>query len=88
MQLEIKLFGVSINSQNVVITFVEAVRLEYFSNDVLTDLIPSALGILVYNHFTSRERRYELFGTESIWLIFLTKLVVSWTYDGMSLRIG
>ena len=88
LQLEIKLFGVSINSQNVVITFVEAVRLEYFSNDVLTDLIPSALGILVYNHFTSRGTRYELFGTESIWLIFLTKLVVSWTYDGMSLRIG
>ena len=83
-----KLFSVSINSKNLVITFVEAVCLEYFSNDVLTDLISAALGILVYNDFTSRETRYELFGTESIWLIFLTKLVVSWTYDGMSLRIG
>ena len=33
---------------NVVITFVEAVRLEYFSMDVLTNLIPLAFGILVY----------------------------------------
>ena len=56
-------FSVSINAKNVVITFVEAVRLEYFSKDVLTDFIPSALGILVYNDFTFRETRYELSAT-------------------------
>ena len=39
----------------VLIAFVESVCLEYFSQDVLTDLIPSAFGILVYNDFTSRE---------------------------------
>ena len=38
----------------VLITFVESVCLEYFSQDVLTDLIRSAFGILVYNDFTSR----------------------------------
>ena len=39
----------------VLITFVESVCLEYFSQAVLTDLIPSAFGLLVYNDFTSRE---------------------------------
>ena len=86
--MKIKLFSVSINAKNVVITFVEAVRLEYFSKDVLTDLIPSAFGILVYNNFTSRETRYELSGTKLVWLIFLRKLVASWAYDGFSLTIG
>ena len=71
LQLKIKLFSVSINAKNVVITFVEAVYLEYFSKDVLTDLIPSAFKILVFNDFTSRKTRYELSGTKSIWLIFL-----------------
>ena len=52
--------------KNVVITFVEAVHLEYFSKGVLTDLIPAAFEILVGNDFTSRETRYELFGTKSI----------------------
>ena len=56
-------FSVSINAKNVVITFVEAVRLEYFSKDVLTDFIPSAFGILVYNDFSFREKRYELSAT-------------------------
>ena len=45
----------------------------------------SAFRILVYNDFTSRETRYELSGTKSIWLIFLRK---SWTYDGISLTVG
>ena len=84
MQLKIKLFSVSINAKNIVITLVEAVRLEYFSKDVLTDLIPSAFGILVRNDFTSREIRYELSGTKLIWIIFLRKSAVSWTYDGIS----
>ena len=88
LQLKIKLSSVSINAKNVVITFVEAVRLEYFSEDILTDFIPSEFGILVYNDFTSTETRYELSGTKLIWLIFLRKSVVSWTYDGISLTIG
>ena len=54
------------DAQIVPITLVETFRLEYFSKDVLTDLIPSAFGILVYNDFTFREARYELFGTKSI----------------------
>ena len=57
---------VSINAKNVVITFVKALRLEYFSKDVLTDLIPSAFGVMVYNDCTSTEARYQLFGTKSI----------------------
>ena len=87
LQMKIK-FNVSINAKNVVITFVEAVRLEYFSKDILTDFIPSEFGILVYNDFTSTETRYELSGTKLIWLIFLRKSDVSWTYDGISLTIG
>ena len=86
--MKIKLFNDSINAKNVVITFVEAIRLEYFSENVLTDLIPSAFGILVYNNCTSRETRNELSGSNSIWLIFLRKSVVYWTYDGISLTIG
>ena len=46
LHLKIKLLSASINAKNVVITFAEAVHLEYFSKDVLTDLIPSLLGIL------------------------------------------
>ena len=79
LKLKIKLFSVSINAKNVVITFVEAVYLKYFSKDVLTDLIPSAFRILVYSNFRSRKPRYELSGTKSIWLIFLRKSVVSCT---------
>ena len=82
------MFSVSINAKNIVITFVKAVCLKYFSKDFLTDLIPSAFGILVYNDFTSRETRYELSGTKLIWLIFPRKLVVSWTYDRIYLTIG
>ena len=78
----------SINAKNVVITFVEAVHLEYFSKDVLTDLIPSAFGIDVYSDFMFRETRYELSGTKLISLIFLKKSVAFWTYDGISLMIG
>ena len=88
LQLNIKLFSVSINNKNVVITFDEAVRLEYFSKDVLPDLIPSAFEILVYDDFTSRETTYELSGTKLIQLIFLRKSVVSQTYDEISLTIG
>ena len=88
LQFKIKLCSVSINAKNAVTTFVEAVRLEYFSKDVLTDLIPSAFGMLVYNDLTSRETRYEFSGTKSVWLIFLRKSVVSWSYDGISLTIG
>ena len=79
------MFSVGINAKNVVITFVEAVRLDYFSKDVLTDLIPSAFRILVYNDFTSREASYELSGTK---LIFVRKSVLSWTYDEICLTIG
>ena len=86
--MKIKLFCVGINAKKVVITFVEAVRLEYFSKDVLTDLIPSAFIILLYNDFMSRETRHELSGTKLIWLIFSRKSVVCWTYDGISLTIG
>ena len=52
-------------------TFVETIHIEYFFEDVLTDLIPSAFEILVYNGFTSREIKYELSGIESVWLILL-----------------
>ena len=83
------MFSVSINAKNIVITFVKAVCLKYFSKDFLTDLIPSAFGILVYNDFTSRETRvYEFSGTKSIWLIFLRKLIPSWVYHGISLTIN
>ena len=51
------------------------------------DLIPSVFGILVYNDFTSRGTRYELSRTKSSWLIFLRKLIVSWTYNGIFLTI-
>ena len=77
LQLQIKLPNVSIDAKNVVIRFLEVVRLEYFSKDVLTDFTPSAFGILIYNDFTSRETRYELSRTKSIWLIFLRKWLVS-----------
>ena len=86
--MKIKLFSVSINAKKVVIAFVEAFRLAYFSKDVLVNLIPSAFGILAHNDVTSRETRHELFETKSIWLIFLRESVVSWTYDGISLLIG
>ena len=56
--MKIKLFSVSINAKNVVSTFVEEICLEYFSEDLLVDLIPSAFGILVYNSFISREIRF------------------------------
>ena len=88
LQLKIKSLCVSINTKNVVITFVKVFRLEYFSKDVLTDLITSTFEVLVYVEFTSRETRYKLTGTNSIWLIFLRKLVVPWTYDEISLTIG
>ena len=64
--MKIKLLGDSVNVKNVVITFIEAARLKYFPKDALMDLIPSALVVLVYNDFKSRETRYELFGTKSI----------------------
>ena len=86
--MKIKLFSVSINAKKVVIAFVEAVLLEYFSKDVLVNLIPTAFGILMHNYVTSRETRYELSQTKSIWLIFLRKSVVSWTYDRISLLTG
>ena len=86
--MKIKLFSISINTKNVVITFVEAVCLGYFSKYVLTDLIPSSLVILVYNDFTSRQKSYELSGPKFIWLTFLRKSVVSWTYDWIYLTIG
>ena len=60
LQSKTKLFSVSIKAKNVVITFVEAVRLKSFSKDFLTDLILSSFGILMYNNFTSRETRYTL----------------------------
>ena len=82
------MFSLIINAKNILITFVQAVYLNYFSKDVLTDLIPSVFGILVYNDFTSRETTYKLSGAKSIWLIFLRNLLVSWTYDGISLTIN
>ena len=60
LQSKTKLFSVSIKAKNVVITFVEAVRLKSFSKDFLTDLILPSFGILMYNNFTSRETRYTL----------------------------
>ena len=88
LQLKIKLLNVSIKARNVVVTFVEAVHLEQFSKDVLTDLIPSTFGMLVYKEFTSKETRQELTGTKSAWLIFLRNNVVCWMCDGISLTIG
>ena len=86
--LKIKLFSVGIKAKNVVITFVKVVRLEYFSKNSSTDLIPSKFGILVYNDFTFRETRCDLSGTKSNCLVFLRKSVVSQTYYGISLTIG
>ena len=88
LQLKIKLFSVSINAQNDVIFFAEAVCLQYFSKNVLTDLIPSVFGTTMYNDLGFTETRYELSGTKSIWLIFLRKSGVSQMYDGISLTIG
>ena len=85
--MKIKLFNASINAKNVVITFVKGVCLEHFSKDVLTNLIPSAFGILVYNDFTSTETRYELSETKSI--CYLPKNVRSiFDYDEISLTIS
>ena len=50
------MFSVGINVKNIVITFIGAIRLEYFSKDVLTDLILSAFGILICNGFTSKKQ--------------------------------
>ena len=83
LQLKIKLFNASINAKNVVITFVK-VCLEYFSKDVLTNLIPSAFGILVYNDFTSTETRYELSETKSIGCL-RTNVPSIFDYDEISL---
>ena len=44
------MFSVSINAKNVVITFVEAVRLEYFPKDFLTDLIHSKYWCIMILH--------------------------------------
>lgn len=58
LQLKVELFNVSINAKKVVIIFVGAVHLEYFSKDDLTDLIPSSFGMLMHNDFTASETRY------------------------------
>ena len=71
LHLKIKLFSVSINAKNVVITFAEAIRLEYFIKHALANLIPSAFGILVYNDFRSGEKGYEF----SVNLVNLSKKV-------------
>ena len=64
MQLKIKLYKVSVNAKTEVYTFAEVVRSEYFSKDVLTDMISSALGILVYNEFKSKKTRHRMSGTK------------------------
>ena len=50
LQLNTKLFNVKTHYRKVSITFVATVLLGKFSKDVLTALIPSELGILVYKH--------------------------------------
>ena len=70
LQLNTRLFNVRINDRKVVITFVATVLQGKFSQDVLTALIPSELGILVYKDLPSRDTKYELSGIFSILLIF------------------
>ena len=76
MQLNTNVFNVKINDRKVVITFVATVLLGKFSKDVLTALIPSELGILVYKDLTFRDAKYELSGIFSILLIFHKKALV------------
>ena len=77
LQLNAKLFNVKINDIKIVITFVATVLLGKFSKDVLTALILSELGILVYKYLTSKDTKYELSGIFSVLLIFRKKSLVS-----------
>ena len=72
-----KLLKVKINDRKVVATFVAAALLGKFSIDVLTVLIPSELGILVYKDLMSKHTKYELSGIFSILLTFRKKSFVS-----------
>ena len=76
-QLNAKLFNIKINDRKVMITFVATVLLGKFSKDVLTALIPSDFGILVYKALQSRDTKCELSGILSVVLIFCKRSLVS-----------
>ena len=63
------------NDRKVVITLVATVLVRRFSKDVLTALITSELGILVYKDLTSGDTKYNFFGISSILLIFHKKML-------------
>ena len=71
-RLKISLAGPRYDRE-VVITFLATGLLGKLSKDILTTLIPSELGILVYKDLTSRDTKYELSGIFSILLIFRKK---------------
>ena len=77
LQLNTKLFSVKINDRKVVITFVATVLLGKFSKDVLTALIPSELGILVYKDTNPGILNMSYLVFFSILLIFRKKSLVS-----------
>ena len=62
LQLITKLLNVKVNTMKVVTSLVVTVLLGKFPKDVLTTLIPSEFGILVYKDLTSRNTKYELSG--------------------------
>ena len=64
-RLKISLAGPCYDRE-VVITFLATVLLGELSKDILTTLIPSELGLLVYKDLTSRDTKYEL----GIWYFF------------------
>ena len=67
------------------ITFVAAVLLKTFSEDVLTALIPSELRITVYKDLMSSDTNYELSG---IFLNFFITFDISnhWTSRGVQVQ--
>ena len=67
------------------ITFVAAVLLKTFSEDVLTALIPSELRITVYKDLMSSDTNYELSG---IFLNFFITFDISnhWASRGVQVR--
>ena len=88
LQVNTKLFKVTINDRKVVITVVTIFFLGKLSSDVFTAFIPSEFGIFVDKDFTSSDTRYELSGTVSTVFSLLMKSLVSLTHDGICLTIG
>ena len=76
LQLNTKSFNVKINNRKVVSTSVAIAVLGKLAIDVLTALITSEFGVLLYKGLASNGTKYELSGTVSMVLIVLKKLLV------------